>query len=52
MHPKVKAAGLGGALVTLLVAFLGAIGVSVPADVSAALVAVASWGAGFVKTAA
>jgi hypothetical protein len=50
VHPKIKAAGLAGAAVTLLVAILGAFGVDVPTGVSDAAVAFLAALAGYLKS--
>jgi hypothetical protein len=48
--PKVKAAGLGGALSVLLVFGLAQVGVDLPSDVAAALATVIAFAAGYMKS--
>jgi hypothetical protein len=49
VHPKVAAASLAGAVVTVAVTVAGAFGVNVPPDVAAALVTIATFAAGYLK---
>jgi hypothetical protein len=51
LHPKVSAALVAGAVTTVLVALAGAFGVNVPPDVSAALVTILTFAAGYLKAA-
>lgn len=46
-QPKVLAAGVAGALTTILVYILGTQGVAIPADVAAAITTVISFVAGY-----
>lgn len=47
---KVAAAGIGGAVATIVVAILNAYGVSLDPSVVAAIVTLAAFGAGYLKT--
>jgi putative flippase GtrA len=47
MKRKVKAAGIGGAVATVVVFVLSAVGVELPADVAAAVAAIISVVAGY-----
>ncbi len=47
--PKVKAAGAGGIAATLLISLAGLLGVDLPPEIAAAIVAVAAFLAGYLK---
>lgn len=47
--PKVAAAGIGGAVATLIVYGAGLAGVEVPGDVGAAIATVVAFAAGYLK---
>lgn len=49
VRPKVAAAGVGGAAATVLVWLLEFFGVSVPAEVAAALATLLSFAAGYLR---
>jgi hypothetical protein len=48
-QPKVAAAGVAGAVTTILVFVVSQLGVDLPAEVSAAITALISFGAGYLK---
>lgn len=48
--PKVAAAGAGGTAATLLVTLANALGLDLPPEVAAAIVAVAAFAAGYLKS--
>lgn len=48
-QPKVAAAGVAGAVTTILVFVVGQLGVELPAEVAAALTALIAFAAGFLK---
>ena len=47
--PKMQAAGIGGAVTTIIIAIAVAVGVDVPAEVAAALATLISFAAGYLK---
>ncbi|MDP9456959.1 MAG: hypothetical protein M3Q49_11630 [Actinomycetota bacterium] len=47
--PKIAAAGIGGAIATILVWVVGLLGLEVPAEVAAAFATVISFAAGYLK---
>jgi|694.fasta_scaffold136609_5 hypothetical protein len=49
--PKVAAAGIGGAVATLIVYLASVAGVEVPGDVGAAIATVVAFAAGYLKAA-
>ncbi len=49
-RPKVAAAGIAGALATVVVFALSQAGIVLPAEVVAALVTLVAFGAGYLKT--
>lgn len=50
MQQKIQAAGIGGALATVIVWTAGAFGVDMPPEVGAAFAAILSVGAGWFKS--
>jgi len=48
--PKVAAAGVAGAVTTILVFIVAQIGVDLPPEVAAAITALLAFGAGYIKT--
>jgi hypothetical protein len=50
VHPKVTAAGLSGAVVTVALYVASLFGVTVPGEVGAALGTIAAFGAGYLRT--
>lgn len=50
MHPKIAAAVSAGTITTALVGVLALVGITVPDTVSAALVTVLSFAAGYIKS--
>lgn len=51
VHPKVSAAGLGGAAATVIIFVLAQLGVHASPDLAAAIATLAAFAAGFLKSA-
>lgn len=50
LNPKVAAAGIGGAVTTVLIWGATAAGIEIPAEVAAAIATIIAFGAGYLKT--